>query len=182
MAKPTRDAGAAAPPIETERLLLRGHRLSDFDALAATWADPAVVRHISGTPSSPGDSWARLLRYAGHWALLGYGFWALEERSTGRFVGEVGFGDFRRAIDPPITAPEMGWVLSPWAHGKGYATEAARAACAWGLAHFGPVEIACIIDPDNEASIRVAEKVGFREKLRTTYLGGPTVLFTSTLG
>jgi RimJ/RimL family protein N-acetyltransferase len=182
MSKPMHTAAPVAPVLETERLLLRGHRLDDYEALAAIWADPLVVRHISGTPSSPGDSWARLLRYVGHWALLGYGFWALEERATGRFVGEVGFGDFRRKIEPPITAPEMGWVLAPSVHGKGYATEAVRAARAWGLERFGPIEIACIIDPGNTGSIRVAEKAGFREKLRTTYEGGPTIMFSSMLG
>src|SRR5262245_34593015 len=87
--------------LETERLRLRGHHPGDFDALAAIWADPRVVRYISGTPSSASDSWARLLRYAGHWSLLGYGFWAIEEKTSGRFVGDVGFADFKRELEPP---------------------------------------------------------------------------------
>lgn len=181
MPKPPPGVGAA-PIVKTERLLLRGHRLDDFDACAAMWADPRVTRHISGAPSSASDSWARLLRYAGHWALLGYGFWALEEKASGRFVGDVGLADFKREIEPPITAPEMGWVLAPWAHGKGYATEAVRAVLAWGLARFGPIETACIIHPENTASLRVAEKVGYREKLRTTFKSGPAIVFSSTLG
>jgi RimJ/RimL family protein N-acetyltransferase len=178
--QPPSDTKATA--LETERLLLRRHRLDDFEALAALWADPRVVQHISGKPSSASDSWARLLRYAGHWSLLGYGFWAIEEKASGRFVGGLGFADFKREIEPPLAAPEMGWVLAPWAHGRGYATEAVRGALAWGLARFGPVEIACLISPENAASLRVAEKAGFREKRRLTYLGGPTILLSSTLG
>jgi RimJ/RimL family protein N-acetyltransferase len=181
MSKPPSNA-AAAPVIETERLLLRGHCLGDLEPLAAMWADLDVIRHIGGKPSSANETWARLLRYVGHWSLLGYGFWALEEKASGRFVGEAGLADFKREIEPPITTPEMGWVLAPWAHGKGYATEAVLAARAWGLAHFGPIEVSCIIDPENTASIRVAEKASFRERLRTTYQGGPTIVFSSALG
>lgn len=82
------------------------------------WADPLVTRYIGGTPFSEEDSWARLLRYAGHWALLGFGFWAIEEKETGRFAGELGFADFKRDIHPPLEAtPELGWVLRSEIHG-----------------------------------------------------------------
>jgi len=78
-----------------------------------------------------------LLRYAGHWALLGYGYWVAEEKSTGAFVGELGFADYKRDLQPALPeVPEAGWVLMPWAHGKGYATEAVRAIALWGDAHF----------------------------------------------
>lgn len=60
-----------APTLETERLILRPHRVQDFEAVAALWAEPEVVRFISGTPSAPEESWARLLRYIGHWQALG---------------------------------------------------------------------------------------------------------------
>ncbi|HEU4538102.1 MAG TPA: GNAT family N-acetyltransferase [Polyangiaceae bacterium] len=173
----------SVPRVETERLILRGHRRDDFEALAATWMDPRVTRQIGLPPSNRGDCWARLLRYAGHWALLGFGFWALEEKASGRYVGDVGFADFQRNISPPLgDAPEMGWVIAPSAHGRGYATEAALAAFGWGAAHFGPVTTRCIIDPGNVASIRVAEKCGFRESARTVYEGSPVVLFAATLG
>ena len=66
-----------APVIETERLILRGHRAEDFEAIAAQWADPAVVKYIGGTPSSREASWSRLLRYPGHWQMLGFGYWIL---------------------------------------------------------------------------------------------------------
>src|SRR4051812_38006112 len=89
-----------APPIETERLVLRGHQLSDFAECAAMWGDPQITRHISAAPFSAEAVWARLLRYRGHWALLGFGLWVAREKSSGRFVGEVGMADFKREIVP----------------------------------------------------------------------------------
>jgi RimJ/RimL family protein N-acetyltransferase len=164
--------------METERLRLRGHRPGDFADSAAMWRDPLVYRYISGRPAPEGELWARLLRYAGHWALLGYGYWLVEEKATGRFAGEVGFGEFKREIEPSLKGmPEIGWVLASSMHGKGYATEAVRAALAWGDAHFGSSRTACIVDPENGASLRIAAKFGYREVLRTTYMSDPTIMF-----
>lgn len=166
------------PVIETARLILRGHRVEDFGDCAAMWADAAVTRHISGRPFAPEESWGKMLRYAGLWALLGYGYWAIEEKASGRFVGEIGFADFKRRIEPALEGmPEIGWVLAPWAHGRGFATEAARAAVAWADGHFGAAPTACIVAPEHAASIRIAEKCGYREIARTTYLEQPTILF-----
>src|SRR3954471_2867828 len=62
---------------------MRGHALADLAGSAAMWADPAVVRHITGKPSTPEESWSRLLRYGGLWTLLGFGYWLVEEREVG---------------------------------------------------------------------------------------------------
>jgi RimJ/RimL family protein N-acetyltransferase len=170
---------AKAPDLATERLILHGHGLKDFADSAAMWADRDVVRFIGGRPFTEEEVWTRLLRYVGHWATMGYGFWAIREKATGRFVGEVGFADFRRELDPPFgDVPEMGWALSSWAHGKGYASEAIAAALAWGEQRFGRgARTVCMISPDNAPSIKAAEKAGYREFARTTYKGSPTVLF-----
>jgi RimJ/RimL family protein N-acetyltransferase len=165
------------PAIETERLRLRGHELGDFEACAAMWADPAVVRFIGGKPSSREESWARFLRYAGLWGHLGYGYWAIEERASGRLAGEGGFADFKREIQPALNAPEQGWALAPWAQGMGFATEAVRAMIAWGETHLPPLGSVCIISPENAASIRVAEKVGYRQFALTSYKDAATMLF-----
>ena len=69
----TREAFHEAPTIETERLVLRGYRLEDFPHLADAWADPEVVRHIGGRPSTEEESWTRLLRNIALWPMLGYG-------------------------------------------------------------------------------------------------------------
>jgi RimJ/RimL family protein N-acetyltransferase len=171
------DIPPAVPALETERLVLRGHILSDFADSAALWGDPDVTRFIGGRPFTEEEVWARLMRYVGHWALLGFGYWVVREKGSNRFVGEVGFGDFRRELDPPFDgAPEAGWVMSPGFQGLGYATEAVNAALAWGEGRFGPVRTVCMISPDNAPSMRVAEKVGYREYARTEYKGSPTVL------
>jgi RimJ/RimL family protein N-acetyltransferase len=167
---------SAAPVIETERLILRGHTKADLDACAVLWGDEEVTRYIGGRPFSRDEVWARLLRYVGHWQEMGYGFWAITEKASGRFIGELGFADFKRALEPSFgDTPEMGWVLSPAGHGKGYASEAAAAALAWADARFDQGRTVCMIHPDNGPSLRVAEKAGFREFARTDY-HGPTVL------
>jgi RimJ/RimL family protein N-acetyltransferase len=172
----------AAPTLETTRLRLRPYRREHFPALVATWGDPLVMRHVLGRASTEEETWARLLRYAGLWPLLGYGYWAVEERSTGRFVGDVGFADFRREMPPSFgDAPEAGWVLAAWAHGKGFATEAVRAAHVWSDAHLGRAgHTVCMIAPENTASIAVATKCGYMEDGRGTYRGTEAVLFRRT--
>jgi len=166
------------PSLETERLILRPHRADDLADCAAMWADPIVVRYISGRPATVEETWGGMLKYAGHWALMGWGYWAIVEKASGAFAGDLGFEDLKREIDPPLTGtPELGWALAPRFHGKGYATEAARAAIAWADSFFGNRETACIIHPDNRPSIRVAEKLAYHEVARTTYKGQPTIVF-----
>jgi RimJ/RimL family protein N-acetyltransferase len=166
------------PTLETARLTLRGHLLSDFEDVVALWADPTVVRYISGRAFPRDETWPRMLRNVGHWALLGFGFWIVHEKETGRFVGEMGFGVHKRDIEPPLgDAPESGWVVMPWAHGRGFATEGMRAVVAWGDERFGGGRTVCMIDPSNAPSLRVAEKLGYKEYARTTFKGAPTILF-----
>jgi len=166
------------PKIETERLVLRGSRIDDFPHVVAAWADPEVVRHISGRPSTEEETWARFLRNIALWPMLGYGYWAAVEKTTGRFVGDVGFADFKREIEPSLKGlPEIGWVLARWSHGSGYATEAARGALLWLERALGPQRTVCIIDDQNRASVRVAEKCGYREFARTQYKSSAVVMF-----
>ncbi|RVC61338.1 GNAT family N-acetyltransferase [Mesorhizobium sp.] len=165
------------PVIETARTILRAHRLDDFDAYVAMWADPAVTRFIGGKPRTREESWMRFLRHAGLWSLLGYGFWAIEEKTTGRFIGEAGFHDLKRAIEPSIEGvPEAGWALAPEAQGRGLASEVVQRALAWGDVTFSPARTVCIIDPENTASLNVAAKCGYTEILRTTYHDNATIL------
>ncbi|WP_375417237.1 GNAT family N-acetyltransferase [uncultured Hymenobacter sp.] len=171
----------AVPVLDTARLCLRGYQPGDFAAWAAMWQDPDFYRYTTGVPLPAEDAWFRLLRTIGHWTLLGYGFWAVEEKASGHFIGSVGFADFQRDIQPPIgAAPEMGWVLASGTHGQGYASEAVAAALAWGEAHFGPGRIVCLIHPENAASLRVAAKFGFRQYAQTTYHDAPGVLLERT--
>src|ERR1700757_1972361 len=111
-----------APVLITERLVLRPHDRDDFADSVAMWSDPAVTRFITGRPSTPEECWSRLLRYAGGWKLLGFGYWAICDRETDRFLGEGGFHDLKRDFRPAFgDVPEIGWGLTAPAQGKGYA-------------------------------------------------------------
>ena len=169
------------PVVETPRLILREYRIEDFPHVVATWSDPQVVRYIGGRPFTEEESWARFLRNIALWPMLGYGYWAATEKSTGRYMGDFGFADFKREIEPSLKGtPEIGWVLASWAHGKGYATEAARAAIAWLESARGPQRTVCIIDEGNRASVHVAEKLGFREFARSPYKNATVVMYERT--
>lgn len=168
------------PPLETERLLLTGHTLDDFEPLAAMWSDPLVVTHIFGNlVSTSRESWMRMLSYHGLWPLLGHGYWAVREKSSGRYVGDLGFADFHRVMEPSIRSiPEAGWALSAWAHGKGFATEALTAALAWLDEQPRFERSVCLISPDNTSSIRVAEKAGYSDPTPVRLNDKETLLFS----
>lgn len=147
------------------------------------WSDPDVTRFIGRVPFSEQDVWMRILRYAGHWALMGYGYWVVEEKAGGTYVGELGFADWRRDVEPSLRGlPELGWALVSRAHGRGYATEGVRAAIAWAQARMPQTRTICYIQPDNVASIRVAEKCGYREVRRIVVGGQTSLVFELPIG
>lgn len=166
-----------APVLVTPRLTLAAHDPADLAAFAAMWADPQVYAMTSGHAFTREEVWHRLLRYTGHWQLVGYGNWAVRETATGRIVGEIGLMDSRRATVPLFEGtPEMGWVLSPWAHGQGFAREGLAAALAWADAQ-GISRTVCIIDPANAPSIKLAGRVGYNLMTEATYRDAPSLLF-----
>lgn len=166
------------PTLETDRLLLRPYRRDDFTAYAALFADSNVTRFIGGIPFSREQSWTRFLRQVGMWHYFGFGFLALQEKETGRFIGEAGFHDLHRVIVPSLEGTmETGWALSPDAHGNGFATEAVSAVLRWGDQYLPTLRKTCIIDMENQASLRVATKLRFREVRRTVYHGANVVVF-----
>lgn len=153
--------------LETDRLLLRPFRASDVDAYSVLCGDPDVMRYIGGGRTlDRADTWRAIATNLGHWELRGYGLWAWEEKSSGQLVGRGGLWN-------PEGWPgvEAGWMLARGQWGKGFATEAARAAIAWGFANLPVAEIISLIQPDNMRSIKVAERLG--EKLsRQTVVDG----------
>lgn len=161
------------PVLETPRLILRGHGVEHLADTLALWSHPEVVRHLGGRPFTEEEVWLRLLRYAGSWSLLGYGFWRVELRETGAVVGDVGFHELHRETEPSFSGePEVGWVLRPEFHGKGLAREALDAALAWGDRHIAAPRFACIINAENAPSIRLAEATGFVDTGAIRYRGG----------
>ena len=166
-----------APTLETERLILSGHTLDDYGDVAGLWSEPDVVRYIGGRPFTAEESWARLLRYAGAWALMGYGFWTFRAREGGQYLGEGGLLNGRRSLGPDFDgSPEMGWALHPSAHGRGYGAEALQAITGWADAQ-GIDRAVCLIEPDNGPSVKLAEKLGFARFRETTYHGARVDLF-----
>jgi RimJ/RimL family protein N-acetyltransferase len=163
--------------IDTQRLTLRPHRIEDYDDMRAMWSDHEVTRYIGGKPFSDEEVWVRLLRYAGGWALLGYGFWAIRDRATGGFVGDAGFHNLHRDLVPPFgDRPELGFALVPRSHGKGFGGEEAQAVLAWGDRRWPGGETVCMIGPDNVPSLRIALGLGYAETGRAIYNGAEFVL------
>lgn len=165
-----------APRIETKRLVLREVKADDFDAVHRIWSDPDNVAFVGGKASTPMQSWRRITNSAGQWPILNFGYWSLEEKATGKFLGLVGFADFRR--DEPegfATDPEIGYVIDKSVHGRGYGTEAMTACVKWMDIHHPGQRTICMIEPGNIPSIRIAERLGY-----TTYdkgmIDGKTVL------
>ena len=167
----------AAPTLQSARLTLRPHVIGDYNDSLAMWSDPGVVRYIGNRPFSAEEVWARLLRYFGLWPALGYGYWVIVERESGRFAGEAGIADFRRETVPPIDSPESGWALMPWANGKGYATEALGAILSWADTALESRRTLCMIQAGNATSVRVAQKCGYTHLGEATHMGAVKTLY-----
>jgi len=158
--------------INTERLILRKHTLDDLDSLFQLASDPAVLQFLHSAPPTREEAWNRLLRYAGHWSLQGFGMFAVIERATNQFIGEVGLADFGRGLGDDFDgAAEAAWVFKGDSHGKGFALEAMTAALDWFDEQALSSRSVCIIDPLNTASIRLAEKLGFSNYGQGHYKG-----------
>ena len=143
------------PRLETGRLILRGYRHGDFEPLAEILADADVMRYLSGAPLSRNDAWRNFTGLIGHWALRGYGMWAVERKSDGAFMGRIG-------LNNPEGWPglEVGWTLGKPYWGKGYATEAATAAMHYAFLTQPVDKVISVINPQNKASQAVATRLG----------------------
>lgn len=142
--------------LETDRLTLRMLRESDFDSYAEMCGDSDVMRYIGdGKPLERWMAWRNMAQMIGHWSLRGYGLLAVEERSSGLFVGRVGFWN-------PDGWPgfEVGWALHRSFWGRGFATEAARVCLEAAFTRLQQSEVISLIHPENARSIQVAERIG----------------------
>jgi len=158
--------------LETERLLLRNWRLDDFPAFLQMCADPDVMRFLGGKTFDELEAWRQMAFLVGHWELLGYGHWAVQEKESGALVGRIGFMN-------PGGWPgfEIGWTLGKQFWGKGYAIEGARRALQYGFKELDRSHIISLIHPDNRASIRVAERLGEKLEGKTAFMGHDILIY-----
>jgi RimJ/RimL family protein N-acetyltransferase len=163
--------------LHTERLLLRPFRAEDFDAYAALCADAEVMRYLGGAPLSREDAWRQLAMFVGHWQLRGFGIWAVEERQSGELVGRIG-------LHFPEGWPgrELSWTLARRFWGRGLAYEGGRAALTHAFSTLGWERIISLIHPQNERSIRLAERLGMRCVRLAEARGHQVKLFETTSG
>lgn len=166
------------PRIETERLVLVPPTREDFDALARLWSLPEVYRFIWGEARPKPQLWSAFLANIGAWTEMGYGMWPVKRQDTGALIGQVGFPCAMRGHGEGFDGyPEAGWLFEASGQGQGFANEAMVAALGWfdgaGLAD----RCVCMIDPANEASMRLAEKLKFVETRMSEFDGDMLQLF-----
>jgi RimJ/RimL family protein N-acetyltransferase len=163
----------APDSLETERLLLRQFLEADLDLYSRICADPEVMRYIGeGRTLNREETWRGMAAALGHWVLRGYGLYAVEEKSTGRFVGRIGI------INPEgWPGLEVGWLIDRQHWNLGYATEGARAVVKMAYEMLAATHLISLIRPGNEASIRVAEKLGAVRESTITISGGPAHIY-----
>jgi RimJ/RimL family protein N-acetyltransferase len=163
--------------IETARLLLRPHALQDFDPWFAMFSDPDTLQSLGISAPSREEGWNRLLRYAGHWSLLGHGMFAVFDKASGEFLGEVGLADFHRGIGEQFDrSPEGAWSIVTSAQGRGIAFEAADACHTWFEGQRGRARTVCIIRAQNEKSLNLASRLGYRKFGDCLYRDAPYLM------
>lgn len=156
--------------IETERLLLRPIGMDDLDEFVALHAEPDVSRFIR--PLDRAEAEERLRRDAREWSERGHGLLAVLDGESGAFLGRCGLKHW-----PQFGETELGWALRKDAWGHGYATEAGRACLEWGLAELDLPYVTAMVNPENDRSIRVAERLGFSRWREDVLLGDPVVVY-----
>jgi RimJ/RimL family protein N-acetyltransferase len=164
--------------LKTERLILRLPQVDDFDAYADMHANEEAARHIGGAQKRAA-SWRKFLQMPGAWAMQGFAMFSVVEKSSGRWIGQV--GPWKPEGWP---GNEVGWAFHPSAWGRGYATEAAIAAIDWAFANLDWSEMIHCIAPENHASQALAQRLGSRKrgpgKLPPPYEDAPTEIWGQT--
>ena len=154
---------SGTPELRTERLLLRGWRESDRQPFATMNADPAVVEFLNGSLTRE-QSDAMVDRVEASWALKGYGLWAVQVVDGPEFIGYVGLWD--ALFEAPFTpAIEVGWRLARCAWGRGFASEAARAALRYACETLDLPEVVSFTAATNLRSRAVMGRIGMTRDL-----------------
>jgi len=146
------------PTLETARLVLRPPIQDDFDGFAEMCAEEDTMRFIGGV-APRASAWRQMSTVTGSWVLLGFGFFSVIEKESGRWIGRL--GPWRPGGEHGgWPGNEVGWGLKRDACGKGYAYEGAVAAMNWAFDALGWDDVIHCIDPANAPSIALAERLG----------------------
>jgi RimJ/RimL family protein N-acetyltransferase len=156
--------------IDTERLRLRPMRMADLDEYLEMHDDPEVTRFVERRDRQ--GSVERLRADEREWRERGHGMFAVLDRASGRFLGRVILKHW-----PQFEETELGWTLRRDAWGHGYATEAAAAVRDWGFANLDLPYLTSMVHPDNEASARLARRLGMSELRTDVLLDTPVVVY-----
>ena len=158
--------------LETDRLFLRFYRSKDWRDLHAYYSDPDAIRYTTGRILSEVDTWQKVATAIGHWHIYGYGPFAIECKETRRVIGTTGPW---YPIDWP--GPEIKWALKKEAWGKGYASEAVRAVQTMLRDSLPDIAFISFIDARNQASIKLARRVGATFESEREFRGGQWHLY-----
>lgn len=140
--------------IETDRLRLRQWKATDFEVYAKYYSNESLAKYVGGRIGKE-MAWRKMASLIGHWYLMGFGYWAVEEKESKNFVGCVGLWK-----SEPWPEVELGYWILPKMYGKGYATEAGIASKNFAFEELGLSALVSYIAPDNEPSKRTAVKIG----------------------
>jgi len=160
--------------IETERLIIRPLSVSDLEGMFAMDNDPEVHTYLGNNPTKTMEDEARVIEIVTRqYTDLGIGRWAVEEKTTGDFVGWTGFKRITTPINGHINHLDFGYRFARKHWGKGYATESGLASLNYGIDVMGLNDIHAMTHVDNAASRNVLEKLGFSFVSIFPYDGDP---------
>ena len=164
------------PRLETDRLVLRGFTVDDLDHVASLFADPRVMHFLGdGKPRSREHAHERLAATLYRWQHRRIPMWALIVKETGACIGRCGFAPYEETDQI-----ELAYTLATAHWGKGYATEASRACLRHAFGELAWPRLIARTRPDNLASRRVLEKLGFRFDRDESDANGPAIFFNLT--
>ena len=167
----------AAEELESKRLRFRQVRDADF-ATSEQWCSRMeIMRYLGGKTFDRIQAFRHFAYLRGHWDFLGYGYYAVEEKTTGALVGRCGYTN-----QPGWPGFELGWTIIPEYQGRGYATEAARMLLPYAFDALDQSRVISLIHPDNAPSRRVAEKLGQRIEGETEVLTMPVLIYAARRG
>lgn len=162
--------------LETPRLILRHPELADLDRLYELYRDPDVTRYIPDAPRNFEETREELVWHMhGHPKYPELGLWAAVHKATKQLIGRCGLLPW--TIDGENEV-EVAYLLGKAYWGQGLGTEAAKAICDYGFEKLNLARLVCLIDRENLASIKVAEKIGMKFEKEGRDEMGPFLLYS----